>query len=315
MKWSIKRIFSIILSITLIMSMNGVSICAKASSPSLALAAREGTVSYQKADWNDSEGKVIYSDETVNNYISVADSTEAVTWNQDNGGWYVANGTITISEPITVDGEINLILADGCTLNAEKGIAVTEGNSLIIYAQSEGSGTLNAIGKADNSLSANAGIGGTAEIPNSGTITIHGGIIKAIGGGGGKGFSGAGIGGGTPANGDGGNSGAINIYGGNITANGGEGNNSGAGIGGGGSGSKNNGGDGSNITIYGGNITAATNNDGSGGAGIGGGSGTENGGKGTNIKIYGGIVKATGSTRGARNWWWWWRYKCTKWHW
>ncbi len=96
----------------------------------------EVSVTYQEASWNGSE--VTYTGKTEN-CTSVESSAEAVTW---NAGWYVVNSTVTISEPITVTGAVNLILADGCTLNAEKGIVVTTGNSLTIYAQSGGTGTL-----------------------------------------------------------------------------------------------------------------------------------------------------------------------------
>lgn len=98
------------------------------------------SASYQEASWN---GGVTYTTKTADSCTPVADSTEAVTWYD---GWYVVNSTVTISEPITVTGAVNLILADGCTLNAEKGIVVPSDASLTIYAQSGGTGTLNATG-------------------------------------------------------------------------------------------------------------------------------------------------------------------------
>jgi Zn ribbon nucleic-acid-binding protein len=250
------------------------------------------SVEYQEASWNDG---VTYTTETADSCTPVADSAEAVTW---NAGWYVVSGTVTISEPITVTGAVNLILADGCTLNAEKGIVVTTGNSLTIYAQSGGSGTLNATGTADDSRNASAGIGGTGTTPNSGAITIHGGVINAIGGVSSVGDGAAGIGGGTVRNGNGGSSGTVTIYGGTVTANSGTGNISGAGIGGGGS-QQGTGGTGDNITIYGGSVTAASTGTQSGGAGIGGGGGFTGGGAGSNIQIYGGTINATGSEGGA----------------
>ena len=258
----------------------------------------EGEVSaaYQEASWNGSE--VTYTGKTEN-CTSVESSTEAVTW---NAGWYVVSGTVTISEPITVTGAVNLILGDGCTLNAEKGIVVETGNSLTIYAQSENGGTLNATGTTDDSGNASAGIGGSTSSVDSGSITIHGGIINATGGVannnfGNPNYGGAGIGGSTTSSGNGGNSGTIEIYGGTITANSGAGNLTGAGIGGGAG--DNVGGAGSNITIYGGSVTAASTGTRLGGAGIGGGGGNKDGGTGENINIYGGTVNATGGNLGA----------------
>jgi hypothetical protein len=256
------------------------------------------SVVYQKAAWDESKSEVVCTEETADSCTPVENSAAAVTW---YNGWYVVNGNVTISEPITVSGEVNLILVDGCTLTAEKGIVVTTGNSLTIYAQSGGTGTLNATGTTDSSNNASAGIGGSTTIFDSGSITIHGGVINATGGAS-RWYSGAGIGGSTPSSGNGGNSGTIKIYGGTITAESrgfsvgaGIG---GAGIGGGGSGGTGNGGAGTNISIYGGNITAMSYSDNNGGAGIGGGSGQTNGGTG-NITIGGGTIHSTGGSLGA----------------
>ena len=250
----------------------------------------EVSVTYQEASWN---GGVTYTTKTADSCTPVENSTTAVTW---NAGWYVVNSTVTISEPITVNGEVHLILTNGCTLTAEKGIVVTSTNSLTIYAQSGGTGTLNATGTTDSSYNASAGIGGSTTIFDSGSITIHGGVINATGGAS-RWYSGAGIGGSTPSSGNGGNSGTIKIYGGTITAES-RGFSVGAGIGGGGSGGTGNGGAGTNISIYGGNITAMSYSDNNGGAGIGGGSGQTNGGTG-NITIGGGTIHSTGGSLGA----------------
>ena len=251
------------------------------------------SVVYQKAAWDESKSEVVCTEETADSCTPVENSAAAVTW---YNGWYVVNGNVTISEPITVSGEVNLILVDGCTLTAEKGIVVTTGNSLTIYAQSGGTGTLNATGTTDSSNNASAGIGGSTTIFDSGSITIHGGVINATGGAS-RWYSGAGIGGSTPSSGNGGNSGTIKIYGGTITAES-RGFSIGAGIGGGGSGGTGNGGAGTNISIYGGNITAMSYSDNNGGAGIGGGSGQTNGGTG-NITIGGGTIHSTGGSLGA----------------
>ena len=257
------------------------------------------SVEYQEASWDGSQ--VTYESKTETCTL-VENSAEAVTW---TAGWYAVSGTVTIDQPITVTGAVNLILTDGCDLTAAKGIVVTDGNSLTIYAQSKNGGTLNATGTTDDSGNASAGIGGSTSSVDSGSITIHGGIINATGGVannnfGNPNYGGAGIGGSTTSSGNGGNSGTIEIYGGTITANSGEGSSTGAGIGGGGGGNGKNGGDGSGITIYGGNVTAASHGTQSGGAGIGGGEGDiGNGGAGNNIQINGGMVHATGGYLGA----------------
>lgn len=221
-------------------------------------------------------GDVLYLDEngvqqTATNAIQVAKSDT-----QWDGGWYVVSTNITIGsqdtpQRITVNGEVHLILADGCTLTVNGGIGVGDGNSLTIYAQSTGSsmGTL----IVQNVDAYNAGIGGGYN-GDGGTITINGGKVDATGGS----WGAAGIGGGY-----GGGGGEITIEGGEVTATGGR---WGAGIGGGDSGA------GGTITIKGGEVDTTG---GGGAAGIGGG---YNGGGGE-ITISHGKVTATGGDYGA----------------
>ena len=129
--------------------------------------------------------------------------------------WYIARGTWAFDETITVHGDVNLILEDGCRMTVtgfeadlDAGINVTEGNSFTIYAQSTGPemGKLDATGAI-----LGAGIGG-GMYGNGGIITICGGSVTATGG-----DKGAGIGGGIYGNG-----GIITICGGSVMAAGGD---------------------------------------------------------------------------------------------
>lgn len=116
--------------------------------------------------------------------------------NEWTSGWYIVENTVDATERFVVKGDVHLILAAGCTLNATKGITVSEGNSLTIYAQStvkDEMGTLNASG------SWSAGIGGYAidrDGPerNCGSVTINGGIVSARGSSACAGIGGAGWG-------------------------------------------------------------------------------------------------------------------------
>lgn len=161
-------------------------------------------------------------------------NANSTTWNT---GWYVVNSNVTINERVTVSGAVHLILVDGYTLTVKGRIVVRGSNSLTIYGQNQGNGTLSASGGW-----AEAGIGGS-EFVAGGNITINGGTIKATGG-----PDAAGIGGGSD-----GSAGNIIINGGMITATGGD---YGPGIGG----------KGGNTTINGGTIKATGK---PGGAGIG----------------------------------------------
>ena len=208
-------------------------------------------------------------------YDLSGDGTEDDPWQVEErfaypamtGGWYEIAANTTVSERISVEGSVHLILKEGTTFTAAQGINVAEGNSLTI----SGSGTLNAIGAPGC-----AGIGG-GEGENGGSLTIDGGIINATGS-----VWGAGIGGGK--NGTGGN---ITINGGNVTAQCYDPENAevglAAGIGGGDLC------DGGTILITGGTVYARGNR---GSAGIGGG-GYAGGGT---ITITGGSVTAIGSS-------------------
>ncbi len=218
-------------------------------------------VSY--VEFSRSNGILTSSIKTATSYEEVTDSTTAVTWET---GTYVVKGEVAISNRVLVEGDVKLILTDGCKLTVgNKGILVHNTNSLTIYGQSGGTGVLEAT-VSDGGGS--AAIGGSSSLniyKDSGNITIHGGNITAnvVQG------TGSGIGGGH------GGTGNVTIYGGVINASG----NTGSGIGGGHGGT-------GNVTIYGGDITAEGNI----GAGIGGGSGGVG-----NVTIYDGVIDATGN--------------------
>ena len=112
-------------------------------------------------------------DVSSNLYESVTSSTT----NLGSSKFYIVNSDVEITSRITCSGNVDLILQDGCTLTASAGITVNSGNSLTIYGQSEGTGTLNAGVGADT---VDAAIGALAN-NSGGTITINGGIINATG--------------------------------------------------------------------------------------------------------------------------------------
>lgn len=137
-------------------------------------------------------------------------------------GWWIASRDVIAYHRIEIVGTMNLILADGCTLNAMAGIHADKTTRFNIYGQRKGTGTLLATGTAYG-----AGIGGKIH-EESGIFTINGGIIYAVGD-----QDGAGIGGGANSNwsGEFGNNQQVIINGGTVYAHS-PGN--GAGIGGGG---------------------------------------------------------------------------------
>ena len=157
-------------------------------------------------------------------------------------------------------GTVNIILCDGATLKAQRGIEVSAAATLNIFGQEKGTGQLIAEGNYYNVFeSANAiryyayaPIGGSHTNYNStnagtlskcGTIVIHGGIITANSSGTGSAANAAGIGG---CDSEGPL--ALTVYGGKVTATGGQ---YSAGIGGGGVGQA-----GGTVSIYGGEVIA-----------------------------------------------------------
>lgn len=194
--------------------------------------AAESSVSYIDADGNT---------QSVN-AASVGSSTVSL-----GGGWYAVSSDVTVSSRIICTGNVNLILADGCTLTASLGISVNAGNTLTVYAQQAGTGKIET-GTVDSHYAAIGGDDGYA----NGLITINGGVITVTGG-----RDAAGIGGGYQGSGN------VTVNGGVINATGGYG---AAGIG---SGDRSFGGTNpeSNVTINGGSVTAVG---GDGAAAIGG---------------------------------------------
>ena len=212
----------------------------------------------------------------ADNSVSKADvtfSAEKIDGSFDNlsSGNYYVSGNVVISGRIEVSGDVNLILTDGCSLTAKKGIHLKEGNSLTIYGQTNSTGTLT----AESCNYAQAAIGGNDK-ENAGTVQIHGGkiiaqydadMLKNVG------SWGAAIGGGYEGNG-----GNVTVFGGTVDIQ--QCDTDTAGIGGGYKGK------GGTVKIYGGDITASN--------GIGGGSDGANG----DLYIYGGNVKATAQLQG-----------------
>ena len=117
-------------------------------------------------------------------------------------GWYAVTRDTDITSRMTVSGTVNLILCDGVTLNAFKGITVENGNTLNIYSGTAGTGEL-AITETEDYC---AGIGSYNHC-DAGSIIINGGNIVVY-----SGVQEAAIGGGE--------SGSIIFNGGNIDAEG-----------------------------------------------------------------------------------------------
>ena len=127
-------------------------------------------------------------------------------------GTWVVDADLTQSSRITVKDNVTLILTDGKTLTAQKGISVTARDNavLTVLAQSGGTGALTVTGVNDQD---DASIGGddASDRYNCGTVSIYGGRITISGN-----YMGAGIGGAGVS----GAGGTINILGGQVDVSG-----------------------------------------------------------------------------------------------
>lgn len=159
-----KRLFASLLCLALCLSLL----------PITALADGDGGVEYIERGWDGSA--VTEQVETIDTYTLMDKNT--VTWSErTTGGWYVARDNVTINQRVQVQGNVYLILMDGCTLTVNGGIQLEAGNSLTIYGQSDGAdtmGKLTASITSENTAIYNAAIGGnTGE--TGGTLTVCGG--------------------------------------------------------------------------------------------------------------------------------------------
>ena len=231
-----------------------------ADGPATAVADGRGKVDY--LDWNGSgmERKSVVAS------VLESDMTEI---GSTAGDWYVVTGQVTVTG-LRVKGTAHLILADGAKLTVPSTLWVVTGNTLKIYAQSEGAnmGALEVTG-----TSGATGIGG-GDYQNGGEIVINGGRLKVKGG-----ANEAGIGGDCKEGGC-----FVTINGGDVTVTGGY---DAAGLGGSARSH------GSTVTINGGIVTAK--GDIGGTAGIGGGKY----GAGGAVTIRGGTLMVTGYGGGA----------------
>ena len=186
------------------------------------------------AAWAQTKQSVTYIDEngqtqTVN--ATVLTGNESSLGSDGTTTWYVVNSNITHSGRINYRGNVNIILADGCTMTTSNdsgdGIHGYSNSTLTIYGQTLGTGTLEATsgsGEAGgvaiySSSSGSSGgdiiiNGGTvtatatsagANCINAGSVTINGGTVTATA----TGSSSQGI-----------NAGSVTINGGTVTASG-----------------------------------------------------------------------------------------------
>ncbi len=228
------------------------------------------------------QGTVLYEKDLVTSYNDKEGSSQPIpqgykilTTDMKNlqSGWYLVVFNFDYGNTrLDIQGDVNIVLMNGCGFTTRGGIHVAGSGTLNIYSQSTDRNATGYIKVNDSPFDA-AAIGGNPR-DNSGTVNIYGGYIYAMSNNDGSGAGvGSGKGGNTTINiyngyvdaiahaggaglgsGEGGD-GTINIFNGTVYAEGG--NSGGPGIGSGRSGY-------CDVTIHNGNITARGGRDGTG---------------------------------------------------
>ena len=101
------------------------------------------------------------------NNPTIIDGTE---YNYESG-WYKMSGQLSLSQPLTFTGDVNLILADDANVTMTGADGITVNGNLTIYGQSKGTGSLTINTNGDG---VDTGDGIYVE---DGEITINGGIL------------------------------------------------------------------------------------------------------------------------------------------
>ena len=134
---------------------------------------------------NDESVQVQYVDANGNSMGTVTAQTLRPDDGQKtiSGGWYAVTEDVTYNEYVILTGDVNLILCDGKTLTASKGIEVKQEARLTIWAQSTGDKMGKLIARSgtegsDPKPSQRAAIGGGSD-ETAGSIIINGGNIDA----------------------------------------------------------------------------------------------------------------------------------------
>ena len=101
----------------------------------------------------------------------------------DNGGapaWFLLSESKTLDKRLEIEGSVNLVLQDDCTLTANSGVHVPAGATLTIYGQEKGTGKLTATAPkhSDPNYVINAAIGAN-DGEDCGTIIVNGGTVTA----------------------------------------------------------------------------------------------------------------------------------------
>ena len=117
-------------------------------------------IDYQELSWDATKNEVVTNEQKVSNFSLVTSSNSKVIWSEST---YVVNTDVTIDGNISLNGDVKLILCNGCTLTV-KGLISGRGNAFTIYSQAGGTGKLSLTNGCLNNFS---------------DLVIHGGNVES----------------------------------------------------------------------------------------------------------------------------------------
>ena len=94
-------------------------------------------VSYISRSWNEGSKTVDNTEKSCNEYHKIKSNTTELTT-----GWYVLRSDVVVNNRMSINGLVNIILEDGCTLTPIKGITLEGDNVLNLYGQNAGTGKI-----------------------------------------------------------------------------------------------------------------------------------------------------------------------------
>ncbi len=92
----------------------------------------DAVANYIERSW---DGEKVVANERIRTpsegYIKMSEVADSGTL--QDGNWYYVDSNVTFSGRIHTDGEVNIILGDGATVDFQRGLEVSEGDTLNVY--------------------------------------------------------------------------------------------------------------------------------------------------------------------------------------
>lgn len=101
----------------------------------------DSVAAYIERSW---DGEKVVAKERIRTpdegYISMSSVADGSTL--QGGSWYYVNSDVAFKKRVHTDGEVHIILGDGATVDFRRGLEVSEGDTLNVYDQKQGTGKM-----------------------------------------------------------------------------------------------------------------------------------------------------------------------------